>query len=153
MKKLLATVAAVFVSLFALPNSAEAGVRVSIGTGYNYVSGHASCGCPIYTKRVVRGYDRYSRPIYNYYRQPFSCRCGHGRSSHVNFRQHGFVNRGFRSHSGQRNFGTHRNFKSNRNFKSQRNFRSHRGHSRGGFSNQRRGNFGRSSGSFRRSHR
>ncbi|MGJ8725448.1 MAG: hypothetical protein ACSHYB_12895 [Roseibacillus sp.] len=75
MKKLLTTIAAVLVGFVATPNTAEAGVHISIGTGYTYVSGRASCGCPIYTKRVVRGYDGYRRPIYSYYRQPFNCGC------------------------------------------------------------------------------
>lgn len=75
MKKLLATLAAALVGFVATPNTAEAGVHISIGSGYTYVSGRASCGCPIYTKRVVRGYDGYRRPIYNYYRQPFRCGC------------------------------------------------------------------------------
>lgn len=117
MKKLLATVAAVLVSAFALSNSAEAGIHVSIGTGYNYVSGHASCGCPIYTKRVVRGYNRYNQPIYNFYRQPFRCRGASCRSRQVNFRQHGFVSRGGhynnRSHYYSRGRGHYNNRHSN----------------------------------------
>ena len=75
MKKLLTTLAAVLVGFVATPNTAEAGVRISIGSSNIYTSGHASCGCPIYTKRVVRGFDHYRRPIYSYYRQPFKCGC------------------------------------------------------------------------------
>ncbi|MEM9080718.1 MAG: hypothetical protein AAGC74_08525 [Verrucomicrobiota bacterium] len=85
MKRILATIAVTAAAFLALPNTAEAGVRVSIGTTHTYVSGHASCGCPIYTKRVFRGYDCYRRPIYNYYRQPFQRRANcrsHGHRSH-----------------------------------------------------------------------
>lgn len=75
MKSLLATALAILAGLMATPNTAEAGVHLRVGSGHTYVSGHASCGCPIYTKRVIRSYDYYNRPIYSYYRQPFSCNC------------------------------------------------------------------------------
>lgn len=91
MKKILATIAAALVGFVATPNTAEAGVHISIGSGYTYVSGHASCGCPIYTKRVVRGYDCYRRPIYSYYRQPFSCHCR--RSYRAPVVRHGYSSR------------------------------------------------------------
>lgn len=75
MKKLLTTLAAVLVGFIATPQTAQAGIHISIGSSHSYISGRASCGCPIYTKRVCRGYDSYRRPIYNYYRQPFRCSC------------------------------------------------------------------------------
>ena len=56
---------------------AEAGLEISIGFGQTYVSGHASCGCPIYTRRVCRGFDRYHRPVFDHHRQPFRCGCKH----------------------------------------------------------------------------
>lgn len=90
MKKLLTTLAAVLVGFVAAPNTAEAGVHISIGSGHTYVSSRASCGCPIYTKRVVRGYDNYRRPIYSYYRQPFKCGC---RTSYRAPVRHGYNSR------------------------------------------------------------
>lgn len=145
MKKLLATAATVLVTTFALPSTAEAGVSLSIGSEYTYVSGHASCGSPIYTKRIVRGFDRFRKPIYSYHRLPFRSRAVHLRSGHSGFRQHGFV------HRGNRNFHSRQNFRSNRNFHSRQNFQSNRNfHSKRGFSNHHRGNFGHSRRSFRR---
>lgn len=75
MKSLLATALAILAGFLATPDTAEAGIHLRAGSGHTYVSGHASCGCPIYTKRVIRSYDCYNRPIYSYYRQPFSCNC------------------------------------------------------------------------------
>lgn len=75
MKSLLATALAILAGFMATPNTAEAGIHISVGSGHTYVSGHASCGCPIYTQRVIRSYDCYNRPIYSYYRQPFNCNC------------------------------------------------------------------------------
>ncbi len=101
MKKLLATLTALLVSFVALSEKAEAGIHLKIGSSHKYVSGHASCGCPIYTKRVVRGFNNYRRPIYNYYRQPFRCNCHSRRSSSYSrsFHHGGFSSRSFRSHS------------------------------------------------------
>ncbi|MFC0020126.1 hypothetical protein AAFN60_03055 [Roseibacillus persicicus] len=90
MKKLLATIAAAIVGFIATPNTAEAGVHISFGSGSSYVSGRASCGCPIYTKRVVRGYDCYRRPIYSYVRVPFNCNCRSHRAPVV---RHGYSSR------------------------------------------------------------
>ena len=91
MKKLLTSLAAVLIAVVVTPTTAEANVRLSIGSGYTYVSGHASCGCPIYTKRIVRSFDRFNRPVYNYYRQPFSCRCRNVSRSRVV--RHGYNSR------------------------------------------------------------
>ena len=91
MNKLLTSLAALLFAIVATPNTADASVRLSIGSGYTYISGRASCGCPIYTKRVVRGFDGYRRPIYNYYRQPFKCGCrSHYRAPVV---RHGYNSR------------------------------------------------------------
>jgi len=70
MKTLLSTLSAIALSLTVMPTTAEAGVKVRIGSSKTYVSGYASCGTPIYTKRVVRGFNRYHKPIYSYHRQP-----------------------------------------------------------------------------------
>ena len=118
MKKLLTTLAAFLVVLIATPETAEANSRFGIGSSHTFISGHSSCGCPIYTKRVVRGFNSYRQPLYNYYRQPFKC------GGHSNFRS-GYTSPHFSkskviySNFGQRssklsNFG-HRGF-SNRSF-------------------------------------
>jgi hypothetical protein len=86
MKKLLLSIVVAVSAVFLLPQSAEArGCNSS--HNYTYVSGHSSCGCAIYTKRVVRYYDCHGRPVYAYYRQPVTHRChqnhrGHGHTSY-----------------------------------------------------------------------
>ncbi|MDE0594179.1 MAG: hypothetical protein OSB65_02930 [Roseibacillus sp.] len=82
--KLFAIATVAFVGLLATPN-AEAGH--STHASITYVSGHASCGCPIQTRRYVRTYDCYRRPIFGYSRVAFShgssCRLrAHSRSPH-----------------------------------------------------------------------
>ena len=72
MKKLVATIAAAVTGLIAFPDKAEAGVHVS----FTYQSGRSSCGCPIYTKRYVAGYDCHHRPVYRYVHVPVTHRCG-----------------------------------------------------------------------------
>lgn len=54
-----------------------------------YVSGHSSCGCPVYTKKVFRHYDRHGHAVYTYERQSVNHRCnrydrhrGHAHNSH-----------------------------------------------------------------------
>ncbi|NNC90338.1 MAG: hypothetical protein HKN82_17935 [Akkermansiaceae bacterium] len=44
-------------------------------TTITFVSSRASCGCPIYKKRVFRGYDRFRRPVFIYQEVPFVHRC------------------------------------------------------------------------------
>lgn len=81
MKKLLTMLAVAVAATLATPK-AEAGrthVSVTIRTGT------ASCGCPIYSKRYVRGYDCYRRPVYGYTRLSFRHNtryCRHHRPSH-----------------------------------------------------------------------
>ncbi|BDS07475.1 hypothetical protein NT6N_25150 [Oceaniferula spumae] len=82
MKTLLATIATVFVGLVALPEKAEARPHHGhVGQSYTYVSGHSSCGCAVYKRRVVTGYDCYHRPIYRYYSVPVVHRCRSHHSS------------------------------------------------------------------------
>lgn len=90
MRKLLATATVAIAAFFATPTDADAGIHVSIGSSHTYVSGYASCGCPIYTKRVFRGYDCNRRPVYSYYRQPFRHRASCSRGS---YRHHGHSSR------------------------------------------------------------
>ena len=71
MKTLITTIATVFISLVSLPQKAEAG-SFPIGHSYTYHSGYASCGSPIFTKRVIASYDRYHRPVYRYYTLPIN---------------------------------------------------------------------------------
>jgi hypothetical protein len=54
MKKFLTISLLALAGLLALPQSAEAG---SSSLSITYQSGHSSCGCPIYTQRVVVGWD------------------------------------------------------------------------------------------------
>lgn len=78
MKTILATIATVFVSLIAFSEKAEARPH-HVGHSYTYKSGHSSCGCATYTKRVIVSYDCYHRPVYRYYSVPIVHRC---RTSH-----------------------------------------------------------------------
>jgi len=85
MKKVV-TLFAVLAALFAyVPQSVEARSstsRISVST---YVSGYSSCGCPIYTKRVLSHYNRYGRPVYNYYHQAVNHRCKNHRVNGVRY--------------------------------------------------------------------
>ena len=73
--KLLTPFLAALITLCVLtPQNVEARGRCH-KSGYTYVSGHTSCGCPVYTKRVVKYYDCRGYPVYAYYRQPVSHRC------------------------------------------------------------------------------
>lgn len=110
--------AAVLVGFIATPNTAEANGHLRIGSSHSYVSGRASCGCPIYTKRTFRGFNSYRRPIYNYYRQPFRCSC---RSSHrSSIVRHGhntrFVSPRFSRGSGRSHFSRNSHFRGRSNF-------------------------------------
>lgn len=40
-----------------------------------YIVGYSSCGCPIYQKKVLVGYDCRNYPIYKYYSVPSKCKC------------------------------------------------------------------------------
>lgn len=108
MKKLLATIAAVFVSLIALPEQAEAAPHRHhpVGHSYTYSIGHISCGCAIYQRRVIAGYDRHHRPVYRYYSVPVTHHCRsyvtpHRGSSHVH---HARPHRGSSYHRGHSSF-------------------------------------------------
>lgn len=112
MKTILATIATIFVGLVALPEKVEARPHSGhVGHSYTYCSGHASCGCATYTRRVIASYDCYNRPIYRYYSVPTLHSC---RSSH-----HG--------HHGSRYTPRYNNHR----YDAHRGHSSHRGHSRG----------------------
>jgi hypothetical protein len=73
MKKILTYLSILTAVFLFTPNTAEA--RTHSHCSSSYVSGHSSCGCPIYTKKVFTGNDCYGRPMYRYYRQAASCSC------------------------------------------------------------------------------
>ena len=73
MNKLLAIALVTISTLIILPQAAQAGPSLNI----TYKSGHSACGCPIYTQRIVTGWDSCRRPIYRYVALPVSHRCGH----------------------------------------------------------------------------
>ena len=77
MKKLLTYLSILAAAVLFTPNTAEA--RTYSHASITYVSGHTSCGCPLYTKKVFVNHDRYGRPVYRYYSVPSSCKC---RSKH-----------------------------------------------------------------------
>jgi len=63
-KILLTVVAVALTGLISAP-------RVEAGhpsTCITYRSGCASCGCPVYTRRYVRGYDCHGHPVFGYTR-------------------------------------------------------------------------------------
>ena len=100
MKKLLAAILAV-TGFMAGSNTALAGFSIHVGYTDHYVSGRGACGCPIYTKRVCRGFDHYRRPIYGYYRQPFRCGC---RPAHHVHRGCNSYNRYYPRHHGRHTY-------------------------------------------------
>ena len=143
MKTILATIAAVFVSLIAFPQKAEAG-SFPIGHSVTYKSGYASCGCAVYTKRVITSYDYYRRPVYKYYSVPIvhSCRTGY-RSTN---KYYGNSSSRFYSNRGSYNRGsTASRFHSNNRFSSSS--RSNYGRSNFNRSSHSRSNFSRSNAS------
>lgn len=77
MKKLIVAIAAAVVSLTAMPEKAQAAPHHHhrIGHSHTYCSGHAACGCRVYTRRVVIGFDCYHRPVYRYFSVPIVHRC------------------------------------------------------------------------------
>ena len=79
--KTIIAILAIVVGLLALPNTAEAGSPRHCDSGHTYRSGYSSCGCAIYTKRIISSYDCYHRPIYRYYSVPVVHRC-HSKRSH-----------------------------------------------------------------------
>jgi len=89
MKKILTYLSILTAALLFTPNSAEA--RNHGYTTTSYASGHTACGCPIITKKVYVGNDRYGRPIYKYYRQASSCRCS--KSTNRSYRAHKPINK------------------------------------------------------------
>jgi len=80
MKIIIATLA-IIVGLLALSPTSEARSPKHCGSSYTYRSGHASCGCAIYTKRILSGYDHCHRPIYRYCGVPIVHHC-HSKRSH-----------------------------------------------------------------------
>jgi len=74
MKSFLILAATTMLALVASPN-AEARPCSSHHRVHTFVSGHTSCGCPIYTQRHFSHYDRYGRVHYRYVRVPVRHRC------------------------------------------------------------------------------
>ena len=116
MKIVIATIA-ITLGLLALSQTAEARSPKHCGSSYTYKSGHSSCGCAIYTKRIITGYDCYRRPIYRYCSVPVVHRChkkhghhyGHYRPhySHYNKYSHRYRNYG---HYGHHRYRSHFSF-------------------------------------------
>ncbi len=92
MKKILTYLSILTAAFLFTPNTAEA--RTHSHGSTTYVSGHSSCGCPIYTKKVFVRHDCYNRPVYHYYKQAFNCRCNRN-SYRSSSRYHS--NRGYNS--------------------------------------------------------
>lgn len=85
MKKLITTLAIfIFALVFSTPNADARSPRHHYKS-HTYVSGHTSCGCKIYTKRIVRYYDNCGYPVYGYYRQPVKHYCQNRRSSRKSY--------------------------------------------------------------------
>jgi hypothetical protein len=110
MKIIIATLT-IIVGLLALSPTAEARSPKHCGSSYTYRSGHASCGCAIYTKRILSGYDHCRQPIYRYYGVPIVHHCHSKRSTyrssygHHNNNYHHLSR--YRSHYGNR-YTSHR---------------------------------------------
>jgi hypothetical protein len=123
MKIVIATLATV-VGLLALPNTAEARSPKHCDSGHTYRSGYSSCGCAIYTKRIISGYDCYRRPIYRYHSVPIVHRChskhkhyhSKYRSSYGRHGYHGYHNKYSHrkrhyGHYGHHRYGSHISFR------------------------------------------
>ena len=103
MKTLLAILATTAFSLVALPTKAEAR-SCNTGHSYTYAIGKTSCGCTIYQRRVIVGYDCHRRPIYRYYSVPVTHRCrSHYRSPYY---------RSYNRNCGSRNYYYNNNYRS-----------------------------------------
>lgn len=75
LSSLTAAIALSAAMLVGTSSTAEAGRR---GVSVTIVTGHARCGCPIYSNRTFYGYRNCGTPIYRYHRLPVRHRCGHG---------------------------------------------------------------------------
>lgn len=109
--------------------TSEADARLYVGFSSIHRTGYSSCGCDLYQKRVVSGFDRYNRPIYRYYAVPVSHRCGgHAvRRSHYTGGSHYSNSR--RTHRNHYRYSTPRRVSYGRN---------HRNHSHAGYRGTRR---------------
>lgn len=74
MKKLYSSILMMVTVLLVVPEEVGAHHTNNVSI---YVSGYTQCGCPIYTKRILRYYDCSGRPVYSYYKQPVTHRCKH----------------------------------------------------------------------------
>ena len=121
MKTILTTLATVVVGLLAFPDTAEARPHGHHGSSHTYKSGHSSCGCAIYTKRIISSYDCYHRPVYRYYSVPVvhKCRSNHSYRNHYSsgYRYNSYKGH-HRSHYGHRDrryghrtYGSHISFR------------------------------------------
>jgi hypothetical protein len=116
MKTILTTLATVVVGLLAFPDTAEARPHGHHGSSHTYKSGHSSCGCAIYTKRIISSYDCYHRPVYRYYSVPVvhKCRSNHSYRSNRSHYSSGYRHNSYYGHRdrhyGHRTYGSHISF-------------------------------------------
>lgn len=93
MKTIFAILTTVAFGLVALPEKAEARPYY-IGYSNHYAIGKTSCGCKIYQRSVLVGYDCHDRPIYRYYSVPVKHHCrSHYRSHHQRSYNHNYGHR------------------------------------------------------------
>lgn len=116
MKKILTYLSILTAAFLFTPNTAEA--RTHSHGSSSYVSGHSSCGCPIYTKKVFTGHDCYGRPVYKYYRQPASCSCN--RNSYRSSSR--YTSNRYNSHRG---YNSRSSCNNNSRYSTSRRYRSH----------------------------
>ncbi|MGJ8672803.1 hypothetical protein [Rubritalea sp.] len=81
LKKITPVLAAAAAMFAFTPQQVEARDHGHNQHSQTYASGRTNCGCAIYTKRVVKGYDCHGRPVYAHYSQPVkhSCKSSHYR--------------------------------------------------------------------------
>ena len=103
MKIIIATLVTAL-GMVVLPQKAEARPHGHCGTGYTYRSGHASCGCSIYTKRIIIGYDHCRRPIYRYHSVPVVHRC-HKKYGNYHHRKGYYGHHGYGGYGGSYKYG------------------------------------------------
>ena len=89
--------------------AAAAPCGLHVGHSYTYMSGYLPCGAPIYTKRVVVGFDCRNNPIYRYYRV----------SGHSSHRSHYLSHTPHRSYQhSRRTYVTPRHYSSRSHYRS-----------------------------------
>ena len=124
-----AALAVALAALVAFPQQAEAGVRLYVGHRSVFTSGYPPCGCAIRQVRIVRGFDRYHRPLYRYapYATRHTCRPRHHRGYYGHAYPHGRVTLDHRNYRHERRYQRERRRDYHRNYRLNERYRLNQG--------------------------